>query len=65
MQFRQRISDIIVTRVNLANSIRWQGHTSSTAFGATAIDFPSVALMPSHTAPTNPVTIIVMAALKV
>ena len=32
---------------------------------AGANHFPSMTLMPSHTAPTNPATIIVITALKV
>ena len=56
MKFSERIRDLIVMSVDLANPIHWSSLKNH---------LPSVALTPSQTAPTKPVTITVMTALKV
>ena len=68
MKLRERVRDIIVTRINLTNSIHRSHLNSRSSFVFRHVrtdHFPSVALMPSQTAPTKPVTITVMTALKV
>src|SRR6186713_2556570 len=67
MKLLERVRNIIVIPVNLANPIHSShlNSNSSSGLGAPADHLPSVALIPSHTAPTNPATITVMAALKV
>ena len=68
MKFSKRVRNVIVIPVNLANPIHppHLNSNSSLVFRQVRRDhLPSVALMPSHTAPTKPVTITVMTALKV
>ena len=67
MKFSKRVHNVIVIPVNLANPIHMPhlNSNSSLVFSTVAHHFPSVALMPSHTAPTKPLTITVMTALKV
>ena len=66
MKFNKRVRNVIVIPVNLANPIHMPHLNSNSSLVSTvAHHFPSVALMPSHTAPTKPVTITVMTALKV
>jgi hypothetical protein len=50
MEFSERIRDLIVMSVDLANPIHWSSLKNH---------LPSVALTPSQTAPTKPVTITV------
>ena len=68
MKFNKRVRNVIFSSINLANPIHPSHLTSRSllAFRYVRRDhLPSGALMPSHTAPTKPVTITVMAALKV
>ena len=72
MELGKRIGEVFVLRINLANPIHRLHLNSRFALSADRVRrneddvyLPSVALMPSQTAPTKPVTITVMTALKV
>jgi hypothetical protein len=67
MKLPERVRNVIVSPIDLSNPIhrRTLNRTHRWYFGTSASHLPSVALMPSHTAPTNPVTITVMTAVKV
>lgn len=59
MKLREHIRDLIVLTVDLVNAVHWLAHKCAQTY------LPSIALMPSHTAPTNPVAITVITALNV
>ena len=69
MKFQERVSYLIVVPVNLTNPVHWPYPTHLMLEFKLSPDrihhLPSVALMPSQTAPTNPVTITVITALNV
>lgn len=53
MKFGQRVSDVIILSINLTNPVHWRGY------------LPSNVLKPIQTAPTKPVAMTVITALKV
>lgn len=66
MKLCKCVRNIVLAPVNLANLIHVAPASEFVyVCGKSTDHLPSVALMPSHTAPTNPVTIIVTTALKV